>query len=350
MAAPAIVTPFWDGVTVGGFSIVAMATALAYVYVLGGEFGKFEKFDWIVLSILINATHFMASYRLLYDSLEHARNAPWAAIYIPLFLVALFVYRMLGPGGDALADGILLISSLYLGIHYAGQAWGMVSTFGHLSGVHFRRNERWAIRSGMRALLLLHVIFALGGRYPPADWMSRANYIQLYQLAFRSVCALAVVTLVVGAVGFWHAHRRGRGISTRTVLPWLSLYFWYPTFFLIPGGPLFVQLSHGLQYLSFPLRVEANRFAARSDRSVKLHLLLVYLGLVVAGIIILRGPPLTTRILGPGWYSGQVMRDAFGTFVLLINIHHFFIDGAVWKMRNPEVRRELFAHVEPLDR
>lgn len=37
--------------------------------------------------------------------------------------------------------------------------------------------------------------------------------------------------------------------------------------------------------------------------------------------------------------------DAFGTFVLLINIHHFFIDGAIWKLRNPEVRRELFAHL-----
>jgi hypothetical protein len=29
----------------------------------------------------------------------------------------------------------------------------------------------------------------------------------------------------------------------------------------------------------------------------------------------------------------------------LINIHHFFIDGAIWKLRNPEVRRELFAHL-----
>ena len=69
-AAPAIVTPFWDGVTVGGLSVVMMAVALAYVLLFGGELGKFEKFDWVVLSILINSTHFMASYRLLYDSLE----------------------------------------------------------------------------------------------------------------------------------------------------------------------------------------------------------------------------------------------------------------------------------------
>jgi hypothetical protein len=344
-AAPAIVTPFWDGVTVGGLSLITMASALAYVFVFGGEFGKFDKFDWVVLSILINSTHFMASYRLLYDSLEHARKAPWAAIYVPLILVALLVYRMTGPGREILADAILLVSSLYLAVHYTGQAWGMVSSFGHLSGVRFEMNERRAIRSGMRALLVLHVMLAMGGRYPPVEWMSRASYLGLYQLAFRSVCVVAALTLVAGAVGFWHARSRGEGVPARAVLPWLSLYFWYPTWFLIPGGPLWVQLSHALQYLSFPLRVEANRFAARSQGSVKLHVLLVYLGLVIAGVIFLKGPPLTSRILGPGWYSEQGMRDAFGTFVLLINIHHFFIDGALWKLRNPEVRRELFAHV-----
>jgi hypothetical protein len=29
-----------------------------------------------------------------------------------------------------------------------------------------------------------------------------------------------------------------------------------------------------------------------------------------------------------------------------INIHHYFTDGVIWKISNPEVRRELFAHVE----
>lgn len=349
-AAPALVTPFWDGLTVGGLSLIGMCSALSYVYLFGGEVGDFDKFDWIILSILINSTHFMASYRLLYYSREHARAAPWAAIYVPLILIALLVYRLAGPGRETLADGILLASSLYLAVHYTGQAWGMVSTFNHLSGVRFERNERWAIRSGMRVLLVLHVVFALSGRYPPTEWISRASYLDLYHVVSLSVWVLVALTLVAGALGFWRARHRGEGITARAFLPWISLYFWYPTWFLIPGGPLWVQLSHALQYLSFPLRVEANRFTARSDGSVTRHLLLVYLGLVVAGIIFLKGPPLASRILGQGWYSGQAMRDAFGTFVLLINIHHFFIDGALWKLRNPEVRRELFAHLEPVSR
>jgi hypothetical protein len=30
---------------------------------------------------------------------------------------------------------------------------------------------------------------------------------------------------------------------------------------------------------------------------------------------------------------------------MFINIHHYFTDGVIWKISNPEVRRELFAHV-----
>lgn len=347
---PAIATPFWDGVMVGGLSIVGMGSALVYVFVLGSEVGDFEKFDWVILAILINSTHFMASYRLLYDSLDRVRSAPWTAIHVPVILLALFVYRLFGPGREIVADAILLIGSLYLAIHYTGQAWGMVASFGRLAGVRLLANERRAIRSGMRILLLLHVLLALQGRFPPAAWMARSTYLQLHQFAFRSVCVMAAVSLVAGSIGFWNARRRGEGVPARAVLPWLSLYFWYPTWFLVPGGPLWVQLSHALQYLPFPLRVEANRFTARSAGSVKLHLAFVYVGLVVAGIVFLKGPPLTARIFGPGWYSAPAIRDAFATFVLLINIHHFFIDGALWKLRNPEVRRDLFAHVTSSER
>ncbi|HSR14988.1 MAG TPA: hypothetical protein VLL51_04510, partial [Gemmatimonadales bacterium] len=28
-----------------------------------------------------------------------------------------------------------------------------------------------------------------------------------------------------------------------------------------------------------------------------------------------------------------------------LNIHHYFTDGVIWKIRNPDVQRDLFAHV-----
>ncbi len=79
----------------------------------------------------------------------------------------------------------------------------------------------------------------------------------------------------------------------------------------MPGGFLWVQLSHALQYLPFPLRVDANRYAAvkpRTPLEKRRRTLLAYLGLVVAGAAIL--------------------------------------NGAVWKLRNEKVRKELFRHLD----
>ena len=33
--------------------------------------------------------------------------------------------------------------------------------------------------------------------------------------------------------------------------------------------------------------------------------------------------------------------------VMAINIHHYFIDGVIWKLRNPAVPRELTLHLQP---
>jgi hypothetical protein len=52
----------------------------------------------------------------------------------------------------------------------------------------------------------------------------------------------------------------------------------------------------------------------------------------------------------------SIVADTFGEepgkaapvlLLMFINIHHYFTDGVIWKISNPEVRKELFAHVQP---
>ncbi|MGY8736471.1 MAG: hypothetical protein ACKVIW_03010 [bacterium] len=67
--SPSITTPTLDLVITGGLSIFAMGGLLLWSAVWDGSL-DFVDGDWIVLMVLINATHFMASYRLLYVSRE----------------------------------------------------------------------------------------------------------------------------------------------------------------------------------------------------------------------------------------------------------------------------------------
>lgn len=345
----AITTPFWDALLTGGLSLVGMAGVLFAVLVLGREVA-FTEADWIALTILVNSTHFMASYRLLYSSRAEILAHRWSTIGVPALLLGTLVGAAFSPLRNTVYAWLVLLSSIYLAWHYTGQAWGMVSAFGQLEGIRFSARERQAIRFGLRSLLALHVLYALAGRLPPPEWVAPATWIRLYGHAFSGVCGLVALSLAAGAWGYFSAHRRHGRLPVRAVLPWAAIYLWYPFWYFVPGGFLFVQLAHALQYLAFPLRVEVNRHAQaapRTPRERRLRALVAYLALVVAGATILNGAPLAARWLGEGWYSTPDARVIFMAFTNCVAIHHYFIDGAIWKLSNPKVRGELFWHVGP---
>ncbi|MBK7950606.1 MAG: hypothetical protein IPK00_18065 [Deltaproteobacteria bacterium] len=348
---PAITTPFFDAWLTGGLSILGMGSVLVWLLLFGGEVA-FADADWIALTILINSTHFLASYRLLYTSREAIRAHRWSTLYVPATLLATLVLAATSPQRDLVYAQLVFLSSVYLAWHYTGQAWGMVSVASRLTGVDFTARERAMIRFGMRTLLALHVLYALAGRLPPAAWIEPALYIRLYGWAFYGVCGLAVASLFVGGVAFAIARRRTGRLPARAVLPWAALYLWYPFWYFVPGGFLFVQLSHALQYLAFPLRVEVNRYAEQAPRTARarrLRAVVVYAGLVVAGGLVLNGAPLAARIFGEGWYSTADARAIFMAFTNCVAIHHYFVDGAIWKLRSPKVRHDLFSHLGEKD-
>ena len=103
-----------------------------------------------------------------------------------------------------------------------------------------------------------------------------------------------------------------------------------------------LQIFHALQYLVFPLRVEINQYSARRQRSETkqiLHGVAYYLFLVFVGLVVFELPTVPTL-----W--GNARLNFLAVVSAFVNIHHYFIDGAIWKIRNPQVRRDLFAHLK----
>lgn len=362
---PAITTPFWDGLLTGGLSLVGMALVLGYLAFAGGEVA-FDEGEWIALALLVNSPHFMASYRVLYDAPIRLRQHPWATLVVPTGLLGVIVAVGVVERPGPILGWLVLVGSVYLAWHYAGQTWGMMATFSHLAGVRYTPRERWLLRSGPRALIGIHVLFALSGRLPPRQWVDPASYVAAYTVAFQLTCGLIVASFAAGAWAFTAARRRGEPVPLRAVLPWASLYLWYPFWYFVPGGFMWVQLSHALQYLAFPIRVDVNRSAARRaaraaertgssvDRPVaavattgqrRLRALISYLVCVGLGVVILHGPPLAAHAFGEGWWSTPDVRALLVAVTHCVGIHHYFVDGAIWHLRNDAVRRELFSHL-----
>jgi hypothetical protein len=343
---PAISTPVWDGLLTGGLCLVGMGGLLLF-RASGGEV-VFRERDWVALAILLNSPHFMASYRVLYASREGVLRHRWATIGVPLVLLGVITAAALARDATPILRVLVLVSSVYLAWHYAGQTWGMVATFSRLAGVSYTERERRCLRAGPRSLLVLHVLFALSGRLPPVDWIDPRRYVAAYTWAVYATVAAAALSLLAGSWAFVSARRRGEAVPIRAVLPWASYFLWYPFWIFVPSGFFWLQLAHALQYMAFPMRLDLNRYVATGARSPgarRRHVVATYLALVAVGAIVLHGPPLATHALGEGWYSSATMRQMLAVLTHCVGIHHYFVDGAIWKLRDESVRRALFAHL-----
>ena len=332
----AILSPVVDLLCVGGLSLIVFVPLLLsgrtdLVFVGAGAQA------W--LGATINMPHFMASYRIVYRSREMMLKHRWASIYVPALLL-LFAVAALWEAQSSKVLVVLYVgaASAYLAWHYTGQVWGMMASYAYLEGQKFEAREKFLVRTSLRILLAWHVTWFLYTQLRDPSAM---------RPAYLLVSAGTLAAFALGAVGLWRMRRRtGKLPPARALVAWLALFAWYAVIARDPKAIFWVQIAHALQYLAFPVRVEMNRTSAGRQAA---HMALYGAGLLAVSLLIAR--------VVPGQAMG-VVGDVFGEepgrvapilILMFINVHHYFTDGVIWKISNPQVRQELFAHVPRVD-
>ncbi len=359
-----IFTPAIDLLLVGGLSLIFFVPLLLSGrtdLVLVGAGAQ----AWI--GTAINMPHFMASYRLVYRDRETVMKHKWASIYVPLILVAYIVFAVLEiqyflPQGcteairasvvdpacrPLLMTLLIAIASGYLAWHYTGQVWGMMASYAYLGGARFEKSERLLIRTGLRILLAWHVCWFV---YTQLDKPFRGVVRPVYIV----VSAGIGLAFLLGAIGLFRMWRRtGVLPPARTLVAWIALFVWYAMMARDPRALFWIQIAHALQYLAFPVRVEINRtIADRARGATRLarHMALYGLGLLVVSVVVAQLVPGTAMSIIGNVFGETPGKSAPILLLMFINIHHYFTDGVIWKISNPEVRKDLFAHVLPPDK
>lgn len=340
-----MVSPLYDWLAVGGLSMLIMVPLLLsgrtdLVMVGAGAQA------WVAASI--NMPHFLASYRLVYSSRAMVLEHKWASLGIPALLFAYIVVAiLLVEWTQVLGIGLVTIASVYLAWHYTGQVWGMMASFAWLGGTGFDETERRLIRTSLRIMLTWHLAWFL---YTQLRDPSRVEIV--YQVA-------SAATLVAFGLGSWGLLKMRRRTGTNppllAITAWLAIFVWYAVMARDPKALFWVQMAHAIQYLSFPIRVEFNRANgagtvvrdhehSTSGRAI-LHMMAY--GVLLLGISLLVAQVMPVALMGViGSVFGEVPARAAPILILMfINIHHFFTDGVLWKISNPAVRKDLFAHV-----
>jgi len=211
----------------------------------------------------------------------------------------------------------------------------MVASFAFLGGLLIQKIERQLLRSVLLVFVTWHV--AIANHLVPKYTLFVPELKPFLDTLFEVITPVAHVAMVVAIAVFVRMGYRTRRVPPLSALvPIPLLYLGYLVFTRGYAGLLLLQVCHALQYLIFPLRVEINRSHIEESQAERTHIIVYVLALMAAGAFV---------FLAPDALPGDTL--PFGAWILLalINIHHFFIDGCVWKISTPEVKKDLFRHL-----
>lgn len=390
----ALITRPIDAICGGGLSLVVAIVVMIYGSVSSDKEGTIliAVSAYLFTDLLINGPHFMASYRVLYSQRSNFRNHPLVTIVAPLLAVLFLAWTAhwsltndasavetqadvavanevasgeLGSGevvsGEANSGGVetpgqnavgvpvvfLVLNTLapiLLGWHYVGQSWGATACFSFLSGFKMSVMHRRLIRSGFFALFAYHLAWACESMQLLEVWFPQQEAGVYMMKSVMYVTRVAVlICFGLGFAAFWMMSvEHERRVPMVVWVPWLATFSWYVMVDVCPKSFFLLQVFHALQYLLFPARVELNEYAGK--RRVRAHMLVYYLLLVAVGYLVFEWSDILQWI----WTPTNAKPFLFlGTATMMIvNIHHYFIDAVIWKIRKPEVRRAVFGHVE----
>jgi hypothetical protein len=364
LAPKAVVSPWFDGLAIGGLSIVVMVAILAVFPSWHGgttlEPPLRPLLDnvseaFIVFTALLNWPHFLATYVMVYRSKESVMKYPVATIWMPLLLGLYCAGATIAGAWTPIPARLAAFAAgSYLAWHYTGQQWGMIATYTYLSNKTMPDQARVNLRRSLRFLVAFHVGWFIYYLEPfgITEYVGHERMRALY-LAYSA--AVGLVAAAFGVVGTRAYIRANGNMPGRVAVAWGAIWVWYIFMFIHPIGIFWVQLSHSLQYLIFPARIELNRASARGSRWPAWAITAVWAVAVIgAGLFVFRGGPFIVGLLnsGAGSTAGAAGRSiidpgiAFLSLGAFINIHHFFADSVIWRISNPHVRKDLFSHLK----
>jgi tetratricopeptide (TPR) repeat protein len=288
----------------------------------------------------------MATIYRAYHTAEDFRKYRFFTIYVTVLLALTVVLVHLAP---SLFPWVITLYLTWSPWHYTGQNFGIAQMFIRRSGAPPDTTTRNLLWTGYAAtyggwFLTLHAAREAGDQYflslgIPA---SIATPLQiLFVLVFLGCTAAAFIRMA--------RHLPWRILVAPAMLT-LTQMLWFvapallsrfgnvelPASYFSAGALAFM---HCAQYL-WITTYYARRESAPAGRTFSFAR--YYLTLIVGGMaLFIPGPWIASRLLGHDFV------ESFMIFMALVNLHHFMLDGAIWKLRDGRIARLLLGKNAP---
>ncbi|HXZ79516.1 MAG TPA: tetratricopeptide repeat protein [Terriglobales bacterium] len=336
-SGPWIYNPWVDEtVGCGGWS----APLLLLTYVASSSHAIAWSIGFYALALFFNYPHYMATLYRAYHTREDFAKYRIFTLHITLLIASTLVLLHAFP---RLLPWVFTLYLTWSPWHYSGQNFGLFMMFARRAGAQPSSGERRALYwAFVASYLFLFLGFHTGHSIDPL-------FVSLNipaPVSHWTQLLLGTCFLLLSGFGMQGLSKRS---GWRPLIPSLTLlstqfaWFLLPTILSLVKGWQIPQsrystgvlaLMHSAQYLwitSYYARREAKTNESGSKPSAWQPLR--YFGLMIVGGIALFIP-------GP-WVASYFFHVDFGTSVLIfsaiVNLHHFILDGAIWKLRDGRI-------------
>jgi hypothetical protein len=285
-----------------------------------------------------NYPHFAATNHRLYHSRATRSQYPLTTYVTPLMMVAAVAGCYLSPG--TIAPAFIKFYFLWSAYHFSGQTLGITMVYARRTGFVI---DGWLRRS---LTAFIYLTFAVQNAWAEVGRRTIAFYGVNYPTlgvpkwlpqTLDKLMLIALAATISQLI--WKAVDGGQRVPLIVMLPALTQYVW---FVATPAGQFYymVPFFHSLQYLLIAWNVQLKDGLAERKRDPSVRYVLsesVRWSAIsgALGFVLFWGLPHLGELFGrPPVFAKAVMFAA-------IQVHHFFVDGVIWRLRNPSTRSPL---------
>jgi hypothetical protein len=321
-----IVNPVVDYLFVGGAITVPIFIATYFFPALTPASDSITLRTFLVF----NAAHFAASTVRLYTKPGAQKEFPILSHIFPFVCLAVVGLALWSP---VIGRNVTALYFTWSPYHYAMQTYGLAVMYAMKSGAKLESRDK----TQMWLVCLLPFLFAVltspdGGVswFVSRQWLATMPVLMFLYRGLVAVVTVATILLPLSL--FWQLHRlRKKNIPVMTlVLQLTNAMWWLGTTYL--NAWFWTAMLHSIQYLIVVVDRHVSDQMARTDRRGSLHRPIVYAAgfygvSLVLGVLLFFVTPLMYIPFG------FTPTQAFTMMTWVINLHHFIVDGFIWRTR-----------------
>ncbi len=290
-------------------------------------------------ALIVNYPHYAATYHRVYSKSDRIIEHSFETIWVPILLLIGATAAFYAP--NIVAGWYCLGYILFAGYHYSGQSYGISMVFSNKAGITIGPIERWVFILPLYLCYLYPLL--LGNRIgsEPQNFFS----LTLPLLNLPMWPAMACLWIFYASFVIYVAYAIYMAIQRNTPLPFIvhivmgSQILWFSVGSMVNGFNEFVPFFHCLQYLVITSYIYFKDSKALSTPTGFLKtktFIGYYIILILFGAILFEVIP-----RGMGMMGLSTTALAMAIIGSAINMHHFMLDAAIWKLRDPRVSKPL---------